>query len=314
LGRDEAGAFFARLQTDLKTAPPAAAGDAELPRLLSEYRTRFDKSYQIPLPGLSAVRAYQEWEAANPTADSKDRERKVLDLHRKYDLGRFPEIVRYHLYRQTYFAGKSEKAEALFDRLLGLMAENPKAPAVRFVEISDLQTALDDERDRTVFSRMIFPHLDPDRRLDVVVEGEEGAERVVVRSFLLDRRGETYTFNETTDPVDIGRLYRLFYKENFPKVISQQDRHYVLQDAQDQIVGGLCYRIMSRSAVFIDAVAVTSRLKSSGLGGAVVDEFCGRMAGQGYTTVLTHFYLPGFFLRRGFRLDKKWGALAKSIG
>jgi hypothetical protein len=50
------------------------------------------------------------------------------------------------------------------------------------------------------------------------------------------------------------------------------------------------------------------------LGGAVVDDFCGRMAGQGYTTVLTHFYLPGFFLRRGFRLDKKWGALAKSIG
>ena len=90
LGRDEAGAFFARLQADLKVASPAAAGDAELPRLLSEYRTRFDKSYQIPLPGLSAVRAYQEWEAANPTADSKDRERKVLDLHRKYDLGPLP--------------------------------------------------------------------------------------------------------------------------------------------------------------------------------------------------------------------------------
>ncbi len=314
LGRDEAAAFFARLTDDLGSGPAAAAGDPELPRLLAEYRARFEKSFQIPLPGLSAVRAYQEWEAATPTADSKDRERKVLDLHRKYDLGRFPEIVRYHLYRQTYFAGKSEKAEALFDRLLGLMAENPKTPAVRFVEISDLQAALDDERDRAVFSRMIFPHLEPDRRLDVVVEGEEGAERIVVRSFLLDRRGETYTFSETSDPADIGRLYRLFYKENFPKVISQQDRHFVLQDAQDQVVGGLCYRVMSRSAVFIDAVAVTSRLKSSGLGGAMVDDFCGRMAGQGYTTVLTHFYLPGFFLRRGFRLDKKWGALAKAIG
>jgi long-subunit acyl-CoA synthetase (AMP-forming) len=314
LGREEAAAFFARLQDDARTDSPRSPEGGELLRLLSEYRVRFEKNYQIPLPGLNAVRTYQEWEATNPTADSRDRERKVLDLLRKYDLGRYPEIVRYYLYRNTYFAGRSEKKDALFDRLLGLMSENPEAPAVRHVEISDLQAALRDERDRAVFSRMIFPYLEPDHRLDVVVEGGEGAERVVVRSFLTDRRGETYTFNETTDPADIGRLYRLFYKENFPKVISQQDRHFILQDRQDRVVGGLCYRIMSRFVVFIDAVAVTSRLKASGLGGAVVDDFCGRMSGQGYTTVLTHFYLPGFFLRRGFRLDKKWGALAKSIG
>jgi long-chain acyl-CoA synthetase len=314
LGREEAAAFFARLQDELRVEPIDSPEGAELLRSLTEYRARFEKSYQIPLPGLNAVRAYQEWEASNPTADSRERERKVLDLHRKYDLGRYPEIVRYHLYRHTYFAGRSEKEEDLFDRLLALMSENPRSPAVRHVELSGLQAALNDERDRAVFSRMIFPHLEPDRRLNVVVEGEEGAERIVVRSFLTDRRGETYAFSETADPADIGRLYRLFYKENFPKVISQQDRHFILQDRQDRVVGGLCYRIMSRSVVFIDAVVVTARLKSSGLGGAVVDDFCGRMAGQGYTTVLTHFYLPGFFLHRGFRLDKKWGALAKSIG
>jgi len=313
LGRNEAAAFFARLETDLASKALDSSEGEELARLLIDYRARFARSYQIPLAGLNAVRAFQEWEAANPTADSRDRERKILDLHRKYDLGRYPEIVRYYLYRHTYFAGRSEKEDAQFDRLLGLMSENPEAPAVRHVEISDLQAALRDERDRAVFSRMIFPHLEPDRRLDVIVEGEEGAERIVVRSFLADRRGETYTFSETSDPADIGRLYRLFYKENFPKVISQQDRHFILQDRQDRVVGGLCYRIMSRSVVFIDAVVVTSRLKSSGLGGAMVDDFCGRMAGQGYTTVLTHFYLPGFFLRRGFKLDKKWGALAKAL-
>jgi len=314
LGRDEAAEFFERLQTDLRSDPIDSPEGREILRLLTDYRIRFEKNYQIPLPGLNAVRAYQEWEAANPTADSRSRERKVLDLHRKYDLGRYPEIVRYYLYRQTYFAGRSEKEEELFDGLLTLMSENPKAPAVRHVELSDLQAALNDERDRAVFSRMIFPHLQPDRRLDVVVEGEEGAERVVVRSFLVDSRGETYTFGETSDPADIGRLYRLFYKENFPKVISQQDRHFILQDRQNRVVGGLCYRVMSRSVVFIDAVVVNARLKATGLGGAVVDDFCGRMAGQGYTTVLTHFFLPGFFLRRGFKLDKKWGALAKSIG
>jgi hypothetical protein len=313
LGRELASTFLADLQKDLSAEPLESPEGADLSRRLAEYRDRFDKSYLIPLPALNAVRSFQEWDAANPTAHSRDRERKVLDLYRKFDLGRYPEIVRYHLYRHTYFAGRSEKAEALFNRLLARMSENPSGPAVQHVELSDLQAVLSDERDRVVFSRMIFPRLEPEGRLDVVRLGEEGAERVIVRSYLTDRRGETYTFHETTDPSEIGRLYRLFFKENYPKVISQQDRHFVLQDREDRLVGGLCYRIMSRSVVFIDAVVITSRLKSSGLGGAAVDDFCGRMANQGVTAVLTHFYLPGFFLRRGFRLDKKWGALVKFL-
>jgi len=313
LGRDQASAFFAELQLDLAADPLDSPEGVDLPRRLAEYRDHFDKSYPIPLPALNAVRSYQEWDAAGPSSDSRDRERKVLDLHRKYDLGRFPEIVRYYLYRHTYFAGRSEKTESLFDRLLVRMAENPQSPAVHHLEISDLQTALRDERDRIVFSRMIFPHLEPDRRLDLVRQGEEGTEHIVVRSFLSDRHGEIFTFHETADPAEIGRLYRLFFKENYPKVISQQDRHFILHDRQDRLVGGLCYRIMSRSVVFIDAVVIAARLKSSGLGGAAVDDFCARMASQGVTIILTHFYLPGFFLHRGFRLDKKWGALAKYL-
>jgi len=97
---------------------------------------------------------------------------------------------------------------------------------------------LRDERDRAVFSRMIFPYLELDHRLDVVVEGGEGAERVVVRSFLTDRRGETYTFNETTDPADIGRLYRLFYKENFPKVILSRTVTSSFRTARIALSGG----------------------------------------------------------------------------
>jgi hypothetical protein len=58
-------------------------------------------------------------------------------------------------------------------------------------------------------------------------------------------------------------------------------------------------------------MVVAAPLKGLGLGGAMLDDFCGRVAGSGDTVVLTHCYLPGFFLHKGFKVDKKWGALVK---
>ncbi|MEN6560520.1 MAG: AMP-binding protein [Acidobacteriota bacterium] len=313
MGRDKASAFFAELQAALdRTAAPLVPGE-DLAVRLRHYRAEFDSSYAIPLPAEQAVEAYQEWRQATPLAPPRDRERRVLDLARRYALDRYPEIVRYYLYRHTYFAGRSEKIEALFDRLLARMNASLDEPAVQQVELSDLQSALHDERDLLVFSRMVFPRMEPDRRLDVVTQGEEGGRRVVVQSFLQDRAGRTYTFSETLDPAEIGQNYRLFFKENFPKIVSQQDRHFVLKDAQERIVGGLCYRMLSSRVAWIDVIAVTSRLKSSGLGGAALEDFCGRMASQGVPLVMTHLYLPGFFLRHGFKLDKRWGALVKTL-
>lgn len=313
MGRDKASAFFAELQAQLdKTAIPAVPGE-DLAERLRRYRGEFDSKYAVPLPAESAVEAYQEWRQADPLAPPRDRERKVLDVHRRYALDRYPEIVRYYLYRHTYFAGRSERIETLFDRLLVRLNAALEEPAVQQVELSDLQSALRDERDRLVFSRMVFPRIDPERRVGVVTQGDEGDRRVIVQSFLSDRAGRSYTFSETLDPAEIGQAYRLYFKENYPKIVSQQDRHFVLKDSQERIVGGLCYRMLSNRVAWIDVIAVTSQLKSSGLGGAALDDFCGRMASQGAPLVMTHLYLPGFFLRHGFKLDKRWGALVKTL-
>jgi long-subunit acyl-CoA synthetase (AMP-forming) len=313
LGRERASALFASLQTELDRTPIPSLPGEDLAMRLGRYRAEFDRTYIFPLPAQIAVEAYRKWRQQDPLAQPRDRERKVLDLHRLYSLERYPEIVRYYLYRHTYFAGRSERIEALFDRLLARMGTALDEPAIQQIELSDLQSALRDGRDRLVFSRMVFPKIEADRQLDVRTEGDEGDRRVIVQSFLNDRSGRTYTFAETLDPAEIGQAYRLFFKENYPKVVSQQDRHFVLKDTQERIVGGLCYRMLSNRVAWIDVIAVTSQLKSSGLGGEALDDFCGRMASQGVPLVMTHLYLPGFFLRHGFRLDKRWGALVKTL-
>lgn len=313
LGRREALAFLEGLREDLAREPVAGPDGKGLAEALDAYLDYFGKNYVIPLPAINAMERYKTWELRNDLAPAKDKEAVLLDVTRLYRLDRYPEVVRYYLYRHTYFAGADEKARSAFDRLLALMSANLERPAVQFLELSDLQTALRRDEDRLVFSRMVFPRLRGSQALEILKVGEGGIGQVVVHSYLTDRKGGVYTFGETFDPAEIGRLYRLFFKENYPKKILEQDRHYVVKDAQDRVIGGLCYRMMSRNAAFIDVMVVASALQGGGLGGAMLEDFCGRMSGSGVTVVLTHSYLAAFFLRRGFKADRKWGALVRSL-
>jgi len=313
LGHERAAAFLERLLQDLAGRPPHDPEAGELRAALESYLDYFRKNYMIPIPALNAINKYKDWELTRALAPSQDREEKVLELIEKYGLGRHPEIVRYYFYRHTYFAGLGGRVCAAFDRLLERMGENAGKPAVQLLELSDLQAALKKDEDRRVFSKMVFPGLPSSPALDIVKLGDEGGRRVVVHSRLTDSGGRVYTFSETLDPAAIGQIYRLFFKENYPKVISEKDRHYVVKDAEERVVGGLCYHVMYHNVVFIDAVVVTSPLKNRGIGRAMLDDFCGRMASHNVTIVLTHFFLPGFFLKAGFKRDKRWGALVKYL-
>ena len=75
--------------------------------------------------------------------------------------------------------------------------------------------------------------------------------------------------------------------------------------------------MLSNRVAWIDVIAVTSQLKSSGLGREALDDFCGRMASQGVPLVMTHLYLPGFFLRHGFRwtsAGERWSRRCDAAG
>ncbi len=313
LGRDKGGAFLDGLLQALGAEPLRGPGDVDLAPVLEAYLDYFRKNYMIPIPALNAINKYKDWELSHTLGSPEARDAKIEELSQKYGLGRFPEIVRYYLYRHTYFAGLGGKVCAAFDRLLERMGEDAGKPAVQLLELSDLQAVLGGEEDRRVFSKMVFPRLADVRGLDILKLGEEGTKHVVVHSHLEDDRGREFAFSETQDPAEIGQLYRLFFKENYPKVISERDLYFVVKDGQERVVGGLCYHVMYKNVMFIDAVVVSGPLKDAGLGRAMLTDFCARMAGQDVQIVLTHFFLPAFFLRCGFKADKRWGALVKYL-
>jgi GNAT superfamily N-acetyltransferase len=193
------------------------------------------------------------------------------------------------------------------------MKENPDKLAIQFIELSELQSQLKEEADRQLFSRMVFPRTGQIRELDFQKTGEIGQEKLIIKSVISDRSGNQFTFRQSYDPAEIGQLYRLFLMDNYPSVISQENQNLVLIDPEGYLVGGICFRNLSRQVVFLEGIVVARGYKNRGLGRAMLRDFTGRMMSLGVRVIMTHYLSPFFFMKEGFVLDKRWGALIKYL-
>ncbi len=312
LGVEKAREFLDRLERDLSHEPPEAY-TAELRKSLREFRRRLNETYHLPLPVQSAIDRFSEWRQATPQATPQAREQIIDELQKLYRVDRFPDIARYHLYRHTYFEHAGAETQRSFDELLRQMFARPAVLPTQMQELSDLQATLHDPTDRAVFSRMVFPKAKPIQNIEVLTIGESDHRHVIVRSEIADKRGVKYSVRAPLEPAEIGQLYRLLFRADFPKVISEQDRYLVCLDREGEIVGGVCYRREDEDVVHLDGVVVSQPLKGRGIGTALLDDFCLRMAAENMRVVKTHFFLRQFCLPRGFQVDRRWGGLVRFL-
>jgi len=312
LGITAGRTFLSQLLDDLSTRQ--VNGDSNWFReRVTEYMARLENQYYVPLPLQNAIDRFSEWAEINPAATSEASEQIIHELTRLYRLDRLPEIARYYLYRHTYFADAAENIHEAFDELLQKIFHKPSIPALQMIELSDLQTTLDDPDDRRVFSHMIFPRAPEQQHLDVFAVGESEHKHVIIRTFITDKQGAQYTLREPIEPAEIGQLYRLFFKEGYSKTVTDRDRFLLVVDNHDQVIGGLCYRRDGDEIVHLDGSVIAAPLMGRGIGGALLEDFCARMATQGIRVVKTHFFLRRFYTARGFEVDTRWGALVRFL-
>jgi len=312
LGVAKAKEFLDRLDREL-SREPVEGYTAELRTSLHKFRCRLDETYHLPLPVQSAIDRYDEWQQAAPQPTAEAREQIIDELQKLYRIDRFPDIARYHLYRHTFFGHAGTETVQAFDQLLQQMFARPTVLATQTQELSDLQATLRDPTDRAVFSRMVFPKAKPIQNIEVLTIGESDHRHVIVRSEIADKRGVNYIVRAPLEPAEIGQLYRLLFRADFPKVISEQDRYLVCLDREGEIVGGVCYRHQDEDVVHLDGVVVSQPLKGRGIGTALLDDFCLRMAAENVRVVKTHFFLRQFCLPRGFQVDRRWGGLVRFL-
>ena len=312
LGVKPATAFLGDLREAL-AAGAQLAGWPECADCVDRYLERLRERYYVPLPLQGAMDRYTTWARINAQATAIARLEILAELSRLYRLDRQPEIARYTLFRHTYFAQTIPSVLDTFDRLLTQLFRQPERPATQLVELSDLQASLTDLDDRRAFRRLAFPRAEAAQELELLTVGEHDQEHVIVRSQVSDRHGVTYQVREPTEAAEVGQLYRLFLLAGFPKTISGRDRFFIATDEQEQIIGGVCYKVLDEEVVHLDGIVVARSLLDRGLTSALLEDFCTRLADGGCRAVRTHFFLRSFYQRRGFRTDSRWGGLVRFL-
>ncbi len=298
---------------ELKALKETNESKKELTKALQQYfRTYKNKEY-LPLALFNAIERYENWHRTNPQASPLAKEHTISELYELYLLKKYPEIVRYYFYYESYFKDAKEDTKAAFETLLNKMISTKNSIPLQLSELSDLQSTLKQKANKKVFERMVFPGIKRKQSINILTVGETKCEHVIVRSTLKDVNSVEYTMREPIEAFEVGALYKLFYSENYPKTITDSDKHIILQDDNERIIGGLCYKEEEQEVVLIDGLAVSSTLQGRGIGTAMMEDFFTRMKAKGIKIIKAHFLFGNYYLKHNFVADKKWGALIKKL-
>ena len=313
LGKEETFELLEEWRSFLKSTQDSYLKSLHLEATIDEFIQEQKDSHYYPLKIHSAISDYDQWLKVNPDATKEAREQTLNEIFDLFKIFRHNEMDRFYFYRHTYFNHTSQAVRDAFSKLLQKMEEKPKTETIQLIELSDLQATLDDATDRRLFSKMVFPKMKHYQQMDFVKVMGKNKEQIIVQTIIKDKSGLTYTMREPRDATEVGKLYQLFYEENYPKTVSQQDKYFVVTDKYERVIGGISYRTLENSIVRLDGTAVTSPLQGKGIGSAMINDFFTRMAAKDVTIIKAHYLLGNYFLKHNFRVDKKWGALVKHL-
>ena len=313
LGKEKAATFLHKLLHQLKEDKVICFDNINLKVHVKTYMDETMTKFYLPIALFSAIDQYQEWYRMNPLTTNAAKEHTILELLELYKLQQHSELTRYFFYRHTLFSDAPDHIQDAFDHLLSKMRDMKEGLAIQLMELSDLQSELSDHEIKAIFSRMVFPRLQGEQGIDFLKIGDIRKEHIVVRFSFQDKTGLGYTLREPVEPRETGQLYQLFFRENYPKEITDHDHQYVLTDEQERIVGGITYRYIEDNNILLDGIVVTSALQGKGIASGMLEKFFASMSAQGVEVVRAHFLFGNYYMKHFFEVDKNWGALIKKL-
>jgi len=313
IGEKDAFVFFDNLKLDIQNNPNSYAAENKLEEHLDTFLKEKENEFYFPLTMYNAINEYNEWSKINRLASSEAKEQTISELIELYELENYQEIVRYKFYQNTYFKENNIEVHENFNKLIIKMTQTPDTLPLQFIELSELQSNFTKGKDRELFNKMVFPKIKSKQKFELEKRDHKTGEIVLLKSEIKDKKDKIYTLREPIDASEVGQLYQLFYKENYPKHISNTDKHLVVSDSFGRIIGGLSYRELDNDIVLLDGMVVTSSLQGQRLGSAMIEDFFTRMSTKGVKVIKAHFLFGNYYLKHNFKVDKKWGALVKFL-
>ncbi|HKQ62248.1 MAG TPA: GNAT family N-acetyltransferase [Candidatus Polarisedimenticolaceae bacterium] len=307
---------LALLQATLDDASAGLPAEAREP--LEEFIATVRERGFLPARLFFAARRYQRWEALSPEATHQARARTMQELYDTYGLQRlapsYPE-ARVRFFRETVFRNCPAELAAGLERLIAELRGRAFAPDALIDAVADLRGRIQLGPDEDYFlARLSFPYLRPEDAASFASSELAGKHRSDVVVVLADADGSPFQVRHALNPREVERLHRLFLAATLDVRFGPEHHYMVALSDRGQLIAGIYYAIEEEGrSAHLEKIVVAEPYRRRGVADGLMQEFFNRLRAMGVKTVTTGFFRPEYFYGYGFRIEKRYAGLVKSL-
>ena len=299
-------------------AHEAEPGDGELRRALQEFVASVLRRGFLPRRLHFAVERYLRWERLSTGATPVARARTLQELYETYGLPalaqQYPE-TRLRFFRQTVFREGPAELLAGLDELIGQLRGRVLVGDELIDAVAELRARLRLGEDEDYFlARLSLPYLRPEDAANFVSSDLGGRPQSEIVVNLEDHEGGRFRVRHALNPKEVGRLHRLYLAAKLDIHFRPEHRYLVAINDRQQILGGIYYEIEEGGeTAHLEKIVVSEAWRRKGVADGLMKELFNRLHAAGVKAVTTGFFRPEYFYAYGFRIEKRYAGLVKSL-
>jgi hypothetical protein len=295
----------------------APEAEGELESQLAAFLDRCDECGFVPLRLHFAIERYRRWAALSGEPTPQARALTLSELYDTYALRRleehYPEI-RVRFFLETVFRDSPALAAGL-GSIIRSMRQGELGPEELIHAVDALRAGTAPRADEVYFlARVSYPYLRPEDAANFVQADSGGQRHSEIVVTLEDQDGRPFRVRHVLNPREVERLLQLFHSVKLDVRFRPEHHYLVAINERGHLIAGIYYEMdeESRSA-HLEKIVVAERYRRRGVADGLMNEFFNRLRAAGMKTVTTGFFRPEYFYAYGFRIEKRYAGLVKTL-
>lgn len=289
-----------------------------LRRAIEAYIEAVTRRGFLPRRLFFAAKRFRTWAGLSGDATLQARASTLFELYETYalgDLAREYPGTRVRFFRETVFRDSPRALRDGLDELIRQLRTGETVGDELIDAVADLRSRLDVAPDDDYFlTRLSFPYLRPEDSADFVSGHLRGAHQSDIVVKLEDLDGNPFRVRHALNPKEVERLYRLFLAAKVDIRFRPEHRYLVALNDRGQLIGGIYYEIEEDGgSAHLEKIVVSDQYRRRGVADGLMQELFNRLRASGAKTVTTGFFRPEYFYAYGFRIERRYAGLVKSL-
>ncbi len=284
---------------------------------IEEFIDEIQPNGVLTKPVVFASLRYERWLNLNRKATIKARGTILQELYKEYRLKtllkEYPE-TRIRFFRMTCFKHASPELNEVLIRL----QKQLRSREVLLSELdSHLQLVIDSnnitEDERYFLTQLLFEHLDATQEGELISWelGDKG--RLDLVSVVGDIHGDVFKIRPPFHPKEIANFHSILTQSHLSSRFQQNHEFLFIINQGNHLVGGIYWKEINPQIAYIEKIVVRPTYRKRLLSTQLLNELFNRLRNRRYEFVTVGFFQAGLFYKHGFKIDKKFGGLVKSL-